>query len=254
MAEPDYDAIVVGSGAGGGFAAMALAERGAKVLLLERGKRYDYKTDYPMNHPDWESRLQPLSSIVDTFEPDVTPKIAKADYDICSRSYGRDRRGIPARRGQFNYLRSIGVGGSTLHYQGEAHRFPPHAFKPRSLFGWGENWPISYEELAPYYEQVENILGVAGDPDNPFKAKRGVFPTPAHPLSTKSQLVEIGAKELGWSLLTNTLALPSRPVDGRMPCQHSGGCVQGCIFGAKSSVDQTAIVRGERTGNLSTLR
>ena len=137
-----------------------------------------------------------------------------------------------------------------MHYEGEAHRFPEHGFRPASRYGFGVDWPLSSTDLVPYYHRAEQILGVAGDPGNPFKPPRGPFPTPAHRLSYASQRVAKGAAKLGWALLPNSLALPTRSVDGRPPCQRSGGCVQGCIFGAKSSVDLTAIRRGERTGRL----
>ena len=251
----EYDVVIAGSGAGGGFCAMALAQRGLKVLVLERGKQYDYLKDYPMNYPDWELKVNPLSALYETFDHGTRATIDASDYNICSGKFIDEKlvQYQPSQRGIFQYQRVLGVGGSTLHYQGEAHRFPEHAFKPKTLFGWGEDWPLDYQTLAPYYYQAEKILGVAGDPNNPFKPARATFPTPAHALSTKSQLAKVGANELGWSLLPNSLALPSVSVDGRLPCQHSGGCVQGCIFGAKSSVDLTAIKIAEKTGNLTLL-
>ncbi len=250
-----YDVIIVGSGAGGGFCAMGLAQRGLKVLMLERGKQYDYKKDYPMNYPAWELEANPLSALYETFDHGQAATIESKDISICSGEFvdGELTQYQPKQRGVFQYQRVLGVGGSTLHYQGEAHRFPDHAFKPKTLFGWGEDWPLDYQRLAPYYDQAEKTLGVAGDPTNPFKVSRGKYPTPAHNLSTKSQLAKIGADRLGWSLLPNSLALPSKSVDGRSPCQNSGGCVQGCIFGAKSSVDLTAIKIAEQTGNLTLL-
>lgn len=117
----------------------------------------------------------------------------------------------------------------------------------------GADWPICYRDLEPYYQQAETILGVAGEPGNPYKTKRGQFPTPSHALSLKSQIIEKASDKLGWSLLPNTLALPSKSLDGRTPCQHTGGYASGCIFGAKSSVDQTAIARAQRSGRLTLL-
>ncbi len=255
-AEPEYDFVIAGAGAGGGFAAMVLAERGFKVLLLERGKRFDRSRDFPMNHPDWELKARAFSRNSSVLDRSATAPISPADHDICSARFNDKGVLLPnpaKRRGGLGYHRAIGVGGSTLHYQGEAHRYPAHAFAPRSLYGWGEDWPLSYEQLAPYYAKAEKILGVAGEVNNPFKPPRGAFPTPAHDLSTRSQLAKRGAQALGWSLLPNTLALPSESVDGRSACQHSGGCVQGCIFGAKSSTDLTAISRAEKSGNLTLL-
>jgi len=249
------DAIVVGSGAGGGFAAMALAEAGARVLLLERGPRLESR-DFPMHHRDWELRPSPFElpgppgtdpTVVREHGPPVDPRFAHL------RAGPVGRQVAVTRREPFRYRRVLGLGGTTLHYQGEAHRFAADAFRPATAYGFGVDWPIDHVQLAPYYEAAERVLGVAGNPVNPFKPGRGPYPTPAHPLSPASQRVKTGADRLGWRLLPNSLALPTRSVDGRPPCQRSGGCVQGCIFGAKSSVDLTAIARGERTGRLTVL-
>ena len=247
----EVDAVVVGSGAGGGFAAMALAEAGARVLLLERGPRMD-PVDFPLHHRDWELRRSPLDLAA---PPD--PTIVREDGPVVDPRFAHLRSGPPgrqvavARREPFRYQRVFGLGGTTLHYQGEAHRFPADAFRPASAYGLGVDWPIDHAELAPYYEAAERVLGVAGDPANPFKPARGPYPTRAHALSSASQRVKAGASKLGWRLLPNSLALPTASLDGRPPCQRSGGCVQGCIFGAKSSVDLTAIPRGVRTGRLT---
>jgi choline dehydrogenase-like flavoprotein len=250
-----FDAVVVGSGAGGGFAALGLVEAGMHVLLLERGRRFEPQRDFPMNHPDWELRPRAFRD-TETATGDVS--IVLEDGPPLQGGFSHLRSaGLPdpsvsarSRRGPFQYLRVFGLGGTTLHYQGEAHRFSDHAFRSATRYGFGIDWPLDYTELAPYYERAEQVLGVAGDASNPFKPSRGPFPTPAHRLSYASQRVARGATKLGWQLLPNSLALPTRSVDGRSPCQRSGGCVQGCIFGAKSSVDQTAIRRAEQTGRL----
>lgn len=248
--------IVIGSGAGGGFAAAALAESGVSVLLLERGSWFDYKKDFPARSPDWETRGSPfhLGSLFrdPTIDFSKGAPIQQQDFDLCSRQK-IDRLGKYQNRGSFQYHRVLGVGGSTLHYQGEAHRFPAHAFSTQSSFGFGYDWPLSYEELAPYYEKAEKWLGVAGDPANPFKQARGPFPTPAHDLSTKTQWVKRASDRLGWALLPNSLALPSQSYDGRSPCLHAGMCVTGCPFGAKSSVDLAVLPRAMKTGNLRVL-
>lgn len=236
----DFDVLIIGSGAGGGMAALRLCEQGFKVGLIERGPRFDPRKDYILNYSDWEFRRDPLDDA--------------RRYEQCidlSYSSSYQHNGRQQQRRPLTYHRVHGVGGSTLHYQGEAHRFAEHSFSSRSQFGYGLDWPIGYAELAPYYQQAEQLLGVAGSADNPFKVARGDYPTPAHPLSPISQILAAGARQLGWSLLPNPLALPSRSVDGRLPCQHSGGCNYGCVFKAKSSVDQAVIPRAEQTGNLT---
>lgn len=222
--------------------ALRLCEHGFKVGLIERGPRFDSRKDFILNYPDWDSRKDPLGDALtdeQTIDRHYLTKFNHNDKEL--------------RRSSLRYYRVHGVGGSTLHYQGEAHRFAEHAFDTYSQFGWGVDWPISYADLAPYYAQAETLLGVAGETGNPFKADREAFPTPAHSLSAKSQIMATAASKAGFSLLPNTLALPSRSIDGRKPCQHSGGCVLGCVFDAKSSVDQAIIPKAEKTNNLSLL-
>lgn len=238
----EFDVLIIGSGAGGGMTALSLCEQGFKVGLVERGKRFEPTKDYIQNYGDWGMREDPLRSARRP-EQSINTNYA-TEYELGGRQY---------RRSANVYFRVHGVGGSTLHYQGEAHRFAEHAFKVKSKFGWGVDWPIDYKELAPYYQQAEELLGVAGDADNPFKPERGDYPTPAHPLSPRSQILARSARRIGMSLLPNPLALPSKSMDDRLPCQHSGGCNYGCVFGAKSSIDQAIIPRAEKTGRLTLL-
>jgi choline dehydrogenase-like flavoprotein len=238
----DFDVLIIGSGAGGGVTALALCEQGFKVGLVERGPRFDPQKDYILNYPDWETRHDPLE------QARINEQTINLDYRTKFEVDGQAHK-----RSGLVYHRVYGVGGSTLHYQGEAHRFGDHTFNNKTLYGWGVDWPINYADLAPYYTTVEGLLGVAGNPNNPFKPKREAFPTPAHALSPRSRILAESAKSIGMTALPNTLALPSVSLDGRLPCQHSGGCDYGCVFGAKSSVDQAIIPRAERTGNLSLL-
>ncbi len=224
------------------MAALRLCQQGFKVGLLERGPRFNPRKDYIMNYPDWEQRKDPLDHARQTEQT--------IDRDYRTEFIYNDKQ---VNRSSLNYHRVHGVGGSTLHYQGEAHRFAEHAFRTNSEFGWSVDWPIGYSDLAPYYAQAEQLLGVAGAQGNPFKPEREAFPTPAHNLSAKSQIMAAAASKAGFSLLPNTLALPSKSIDGRKPCQHSGACNYGCVFQAKSSIDQAIIPPAEKTGNLTLL-
>ena len=238
----DFDVLIVGSGAGGGMTALALCEQGFKVGLIERGKRFNPQQDYILNHADWETRLDPLKT------PRTNEQTINRQYRTSIELQGKQQRRAP-----LTYHRVHGLGGSTLHYQGEAHRFAEHAFNTRQQFGWGVDWPLDYKQLAPFYKQAEQLLGVAGQVGNPFKPQREAFPTPAHGLSKRSRVLAESAGKIGMTVQPNTLALPSASVDGRLPCQHSGGCNYGCVFGAKSSIDQAIIPRAEKTNKLTIL-
>ncbi|MDJ0867049.1 MAG: GMC family oxidoreductase [Myxococcota bacterium] len=249
----EVDVCVVGAGAGGGIAAWALVHRGLRVRLLETGPRFD-PSSYRSHDPDWE--LRPLVLEEGAQDP-ARQSYESAPGEPLDAAYAHLRSqsftamlGDLERRLPFVWSRVLGVGGSTLHYQGEAHRFPAHAFRMRSELGVAEDWPVDYEELAPYYERVERLLDVAGDAGNPFKPAHGAFPHPAHPLSPASRHVGEAARRLGWQLLPNTLAVLRKSVPGRAACHYCNGCSRGCMVGAKSSVDVAVIPDAERTGRL----
>ncbi len=133
VADLDYDAVVVGSGAGGGIAAMVLCEAGLDVLLLERGRRYDFRTDYPMSHADWERRGDPfVEAGHETVKVESGAPLDRGRPRLFSGTTNLRRL-----RSAFHYRRVLGLGGTTLHYQGEAHRFADYAFRSASAYGFG---------------------------------------------------------------------------------------------------------------------
>ena len=118
MAELEFDVLIVGSGAGGGMTALSLCQQGFKVGLIERGPKFEPTTDYIQNYADWETRRDPL-------------KLAREREQSIDQRYRAPSSGNarPAFRSPLRYSRVHGVGGTTLHYQGEAHRFAAHAFE-----------------------------------------------------------------------------------------------------------------------------
>ncbi len=248
------DVCIIGSGAGGATVAYALGQAGFSVVVLEAGPRYD-PSQYPLNTQEWE---QYSSAFQVAREERTKHAYSSGPPEVLDPSYTHLRSWSEAR-GQFNTTRHRraphvhrvkGVGGTTLHYQGEAHRFSPHGFRSKSLFGFGEDWPIEYDDLAPYYERIERLLGVSGDHRNPFKAPRRPYPHPAHQLSCASQRVKLGFDRLGLHLLPNSLAILSQAFDGRPSCNYCNGCSMGCMMQAKSSADVTLIPKAESTGHV----
>ena len=249
----DADVCVVGAGAGGAVAAWALTRSGLRVRLLETGPRFD-PARYGTHQQDWELEPSVLDAVATdeahrSYESAPGEALDPAFAHLRSRSPTLLRGDLESRL-PFLWSRALGVGGSTLHYQGEAHRFPAHAFRMRSERGVAADWPLSAADLDPFYERAERLLDVAGEPGNPFKPARRPFPHPAHPLSAASRHVGEGARRLGWRHLPNSLAVLRAGRDGRAACHYCNGCVRGCGVGAKSSVDVAVIPAAARTGRL----
>jgi choline dehydrogenase-like flavoprotein len=250
----DADVCIVGAGAGGAVAAWALTRQNLRVLLLEAGPRFD-PSRYPTHHPGWENTLSPFQAVSTrpehlSYESPEGEVLDPEFGHLASQTPTAFSRLPPQRRRPFYYSRAIGVGGSTLHYQAESHRFPAHAFRMRSERGVGADWPLGYDDLAPYYERVEHLLGVAGDPANPFKPARGPYPYPAHPLAASSRALADAARGLGWQALANPVAILSSPRGDRPACHYCNGCTRGCAVRAKGSVDVAVIPEAERSGRL----
>jgi len=244
-----FDAVIVGSGAGGGTMAFALARAGARVLLLEAGPRYVPERDYRLHLPGWEQ--SPFPDRVDpgprqTYAP--LQALDGAPGDLRSWNHLRGRLVSGARRVPWGYVHAVGLGGSTLRYTGEAHRLHPGAMAMRSRFGVAADWPLDYAELEPYYLDAERHVGVAGAGGDPVRWRSAPYPLPPHPMSHASRRIGAGAARLGLTWTPNPLAVLSRPRAGRPACNYCGQCGRGCPRRDKGSVDVTWIAAAEASG------
>jgi len=251
MAESHADAIVIGSGAGGGAAAWALTRLGARVLLLEAGPEYDPHADYRLDRDEWERTTFPAKIPAagrQTHAPmqDLDPRWA----DLGSWNHIGGKINTTGRRRFRRYSHVVGLGGSTLHFAGEAHRLNPVSMRMRSRFGVAADWPLTYAELEPYYAEVERIVGVAGPAEGSGRPRSAPYPLPAHALSYATQRLATGYGALGLSMVPNSLAALSQPYDGRPPCNYCGNCGRGCPRLDKGSVDITFIRRARESGRL----
>ncbi len=224
------DVCIVGAGAGGSAVAKVLAEAGLHVVMLEAGRRFN-PGDYTTWRPDFEVTGPHV------FDP---PDPARDRYTWGSKRW-------------FNYTRVKGVGGSTLAFVGVIPRLHPSDFGLRRREGIAVDWPLTYDDLEPYYTQVEQVIGASGtDKGNPFAPPRSnPFPTPPHPWNCGSKVLKRGADKLGWHLVPSPVAMPSKPWRDRPAAIGCGTCRLGCLIRAKGSADVTFIPAAEATGNLT---
>ena len=213
--DDDSVVVVIGSGAGGGTLSRRLAERGIKVVCLEAGPRLT------------------LGDIVND-EAAMFPRITWLDERI-------GQGDAPAAFPTWNCKT---VGGTTMHWTAAAPRIQPHEFKARTTYGdlpgtSLADWPLTSAELAPFYDQAEDLMGVTGS--------HGIPPLPGN---ANFKVLEAGARRVGYrDVDTNTLAINPVPRDGRAACLQLGFCTSGCATGAKWSTLYTEIPRAEQTGN-----
>jgi glucose dehydrogenase len=224
----EADVCIVGAGAAGGIMALELGRAGFKTVVLESGPRHDFAR---------------RASYVRTY--------LKRENPWASPLPGHDRQTVG---GRFAYglegRRARGVGGSTLHWEGYALRFHADDFRLRSLHGQGDDWPLSYADLEPYYARAEATLGVAGLADEPGASPRSTgFPLPEFPFSYSDGRLSRACSTLGIGFHHLPQARNSVAYGGRARCQACSTC-HVCPTGAKASIDLTHIPAAESTGNV----
>ncbi len=213
------DAVVIGTGAGGAPILAKLAKAGLKVLALEAGRQWNPSTDFATDEP-------------------AQAALFWTDERL---SAGAD----PVHFGNNNS--GTGVGGSTLHFTAYVPRAQADDFRLHTEFGVGEDWPVSYKDLEPYYEEVENFIGVSGPANYPWGDKRKTsYPLPSLPINSAGQLMQRGCDAVGIKTSPAPNAALSKNyfqegVGWRTACTNRGFCQAGCNNGAKGSMDVTYI-------------
>ena len=212
------DVVVIGAGPSGGITTYTLAHAGLKVVCLEQGDWVN-PSDYPANHPEWELLIQRRWS------HDPNERRAPSDYPINVSESDMDPVMYNA------------VGGSTIYFGAEWPRLMPSDFRIRTLDGVGTDWPISYEDLVPYYDEIDAFIGVSGLGGDPAYPAGLDYPLPPLPIGKAGVRAAEGANRLGWHWWPGANAIPSQKFKNMSACARWGTCEWGCPEGAKTSSD-----------------
>ena len=222
----EYDVVVVGSGAGGGMAAKVLAEGGAKVAILEAGPMWYSESHGAMFKWNYDSPRRGAS----------IPERHFGEFDACLGGWSLEGEPYTHVEGtNWRWFRARMLGGRTHHWGRISLRFGPDDFKGRSIDGEGDDWPITYDEIAPYYDKVEELIGVFGTHDERFPNEPGgQFLPPPRPRCYEL-LVKKAAESINIPVIPSRLSILTRPHNGRPACHYCGQCGRGCATNSNFS-------------------
>lgn len=245
-----YDAIVIGSGISGGWAAMELCKKGLKTLLLERGRDVKHIVDYPtaMLNP-WDFKAG-LNNTMKDREIDPVQSAAYSPAD--KHFYVSDAEHPYVQEKPFNWYRGYQVGGRSLTWGRQCYRLSDLDFEANHKDGSGVDWPIRYKDLEQWYSYAESFIGVSGNRENLAQLPDGEFLTPMELNCIEKHLGDSIRKHDEHRLLTIArVANLTRGWDHRGPCQNRNLCNRGCPFGGYFSSNSSTIPAAMATGNLT---
>ena len=255
MASNEYDAIVIGSGISGGWAAKELTEKGLKVLMLERGQNIEHIKDYKNAHKeDWDFPHRDLP----TQAMKVDYPVLKRDYPLNEKTYGmwaNEKENPYTEDKRFDWYRGYHVGGRSLLWGRQSYRLNKEDFEANAKEGIAVDWPIRYDDLAPWYDYVEKFAGISGNRDGLDVLPDGVYQPPM-PMNIVEESVAArvkkayeGARHMVHGRTSNMTQ--SKPEEGRVHCQYRNKCWLGCPFGGYFSTQASTLPAAVKTGNLT---
>ncbi|MEO7103594.1 MAG: GMC family oxidoreductase [Gemmatimonadaceae bacterium] len=238
---PEYDVCIVGSGAGGGMAAYVLTKSGANVALLEAGPEWYSSKDSKMLVPAYASMRRGAGSREKPF----------GEFDGCIG--GWDIEGEPyttAPGTQFDWWRARMLGGRTNHWGRISLRFGPNDFRGKSIDGLGDDWPIGYDDIKPYYDEVDKLIGIFGSNEGLYNNPDGFF-QPAPRPRCYELMIKDACKKLDITCIPGRLSILTKPLNGRMACHYCGQCGRGCQTNSNFSSPGVLIAPALKTGKLT---
>jgi choline dehydrogenase-like flavoprotein len=257
LKENSFDAIVIGSGISGGWAAKELCENGLKTLVLERGRNVEHNKDYPTaNKNPWEFEYRGRMSRKFLDENPLISKAAGFGEDT-AHFFIKDKDHPYVQEKPFDWIRGYQVGGKSLTWGRATQRWSKHEFIAPAKFGYGIDWPIRYEDVAPWYSHVEKFIGICGSKDGIEAMPDGEFLPPFELNCVESMMRDSIKKNYKdrhlvharWAHLTQPTEVHLQ--QGRGKCQARNLCMRGCPFGGYFSSVSSTLPWANRTGNLT---
>ncbi len=253
MADNVYDAIVIGSGISGGWAAKELTQKGLKTIMLERGRNVEHVKDYPAatKHPwDFPHRGGRTQQMIEDYP------VLKRDYPLNEKNldfWVNEKESPYTEIKRFDWYRGYHVGGRSLMWGRQSYRLGDHDFEANLKDGHGVDWPIRYKDIAPWYSYAERWAGISGNRDGLDVLPDGDFLPPMPFNVVEKDLVERVKKAYGGKrhFIMGRVANLSVPHEGRMNCQFQNQCWLGCNFGAYFSTQSSTLPPAVATGNLT---
>jgi choline dehydrogenase-like flavoprotein len=236
-----YDVCVIGSGAGGGMAAHTLTKAGARVALLEAGQLWDPVKDGAMLKWPYDSPRRGASTRERPF----------GEFDGCIGGWQIDGEPYTMAPGtRFDWWRARMLGGRTNHWGRISLRFGPYDFNRKSRDGLGDDWPITYDDVKPWYDEVDKLIGIFGSAENLPNEPDGIFHPPPVPRCYE-RLATNAARKLGLTVIPSRLSIITKPHNGRAPCHYCGQCNRGCMTASNFSSTNVLIPPAQKTGRLT---
>jgi choline dehydrogenase-like flavoprotein len=253
MSTPQYDAIVVGSGISGGWAAKELTQKGLKVLLLERGRNIEHIKDYvnALKNP-WEIPHRGRFTLAARTE---SPTMTRASgYRELNADFWVNEKDSPyVEKQPFAWLRGYHVGGRSLTWARQCYRWSDLDFEANAKEGIAVDWPIRYADLAPWYDHVETFAGISGSIENLPHLPDGKFLPPMELNVVEKDVAARLRKHYrdNRRLIIGRVANLTVPHNDRINCQYRNKCLLGCPFGAYFSTQSATLPAAVATGNLT---
>ena len=253
MATNTYDAIVIGSGISGGWAAKELTEKGLKTIMLERGKDIEHIKDYVnATKGSWEfphrgGRTQALINDYPVLSRDYPLNELNLDY------WANEKESPYTEVKRFDWFRGYHVGGRSLMWGRQSYRFSDLDFEANLKDGIAIDWPIRYKDIAPWYSYAEKFAGISGSRDGLAQLPDGEFQPAMDFNCVEKDVAEKVAKQFGGirKIIMGRTANITQPLQERTNCQYRNKCWLGCPFGAYFSTQSSTLPAAKKTGNLT---